>query len=814
MSGSFVQISLRKLYREKLYAFLNILGLSVALTCCLIISLYLRHQSSYDQNYENHQQIYRLVNEFNRGGQLDPFARTPFSAGYLMNAEFSEIMSYVHFFRVLGSKLLSHEQQGYYWENTYQIQGDVFEVFSFDVLYGSEENVVQGPFTLAISETVAERYFGNGNPIGETLLDEANRLWTVELVYADLPNNTHFKYDVLYFRGQALPDDPSEAFPDNPGILSRTLFSPTGYTYLLMSEDFDPDDFDQMQEDFYARNRWDGIPIDVHYRIEPITDIYYSSAPLRFDVPHGNPAYLYAFTAVAIFIIIIACINYINLATARSIKRAKEVGLRKILGADKKSLVVHFLSEALLYSLAAIILAMLFTLVLLKWNYLNQLLGVVLVFNIFADLQLLTGLILALIVVTLLAGLYPALYLSSWAPLTALVSSSKSVSKESIYLRQILVFIQFVISIAVISVTLLMSNQMQFLADRDLGFDKENQVVISMYGVDLIEQTEVIKNELLRHPDILGVTTVEQVPGDTLNMSLGGIENNEGVMEGGATPFTRADHDFFNVMGIEIIRGNDVRQRLLNTEDSILVVVNEAFVDRWNWDEALGKRAINGSVIGVTENFNFASQHQLVEPMAILPFDDSSFSEMNPQARATQVRYMLVRLGGENTPEVLDYLQERFAEFDPQHPFQYQFLDEKLAQLYESDEAMMRLIAIFAGVCIFVAMLGLFGLTAFTAEQRRKEISIRKILGASAIQVIMLLSKNVSWLIVSGAIVATLIAYLTIDEWMANFAYRVGINWLVFVLATVAVATISFITITIQSWRTARADPVKGLEAE
>jgi putative ABC transport system permease protein len=806
-----LKVVLRKLRREKLYAFINLAGLSLAVACALILALYLRSELTYDRHFEGNENIYRIVEEFENRGQLDAFARTGASLGYLLKQEFEQVVDYVSF-NPLPPLMLRHEDQGFFWDRVFRVTPNVFDVLSHDIVYGDPEGDLSERPGIAVSETFARRYFGAENPVGKVLTSDLFPPQPIVLVFADLPENTHLKYDVLLPRPQTA---------ENMGSIfqqRQQLWTTPAYTYLVMEEGFEPASFDRLAADFFAKHM---APIatlqgmSMRYWLEPLADVHLFSDVQR-DEPGGNLAYVYAFAAVAVFIIVIACINYMNLATAQSVSRAREVGMRKILGARRGTLMVQFMAEAVLLSVLATLLGIALVEILLEFTGVNELLGKNLTLDFVAEPELAAWIALACISLGVVSGLYPALYLSSWAPLSSLVSG-ETAGRRSVHLREALVLVQFIVSIAVIAGTLLMAKQMRYLAELELGFDKENRVVIDLVGADLIEDVPVLREELLRNPNVLGVAAHEQILGRLESMRAALVEKDAGVAEPMTINVSRVDEHFLDTMGISIKTGRGFSGELADGKSG--AIVNEALVRARGWSDPLGKQIFDGSlggprrVIGVMEDVHFQSLHTVIDPLVYVLFDDV-WGGMGPAQRAAARRYLTVNVAGGSVRETLAWLEQHFAEFDPRQPFQFRFLDDSLDELYQSEENLMKLIGSFAAVSVFIACLGLFGLASFTTEQRRRELSIRKVLGASALEIVQLVSGNVLLLIFAGGLFGSLVAYLAVDRWLLGFAYRTDIGIAAFALAIVAVLAVAYATIALQSFRTARADPVDALRYE
>lgn len=804
-----LKVVLRKLRREQLYAFINLAGLSLAVACCLILALYLRSELTYDRHFEGHENIYRIVEEFENRGQLDAFARTG-PVGYLMKEDFEEVVDYVGF-TPAPSIMLRHEEQGFFWDTVYRATPNVFDVFSHDILYGDPQIGLSDRRSIAVSETFARRYFGAENPVGKVITSDVTDPLTIALVFADLPENTHLKYDVLL---------PLPQTAETMGSIYRQrqqLWTTPFYTYLVMEEGFDPAGFDRLAADFYERHmaaQGNLAGMSMRYWLEPLSEVHLFSDAQR-DQPGGNLAYVYAFGAVALFVMVVACINYTNLATARSASRAREVGMRKILGANRGTLMLQFIAEALVFSVLATILGIALVEVLLELTDINQLLGKSLRLDIAGEPELAGWIALAAVSVGLLGGLYPAIYLSSWAPISSLVSSNAA-GRRNVHLRQGLVLVQFTVSIAVIAGTLLMAKQMRYLSELELGFDEENRIVIDLVGADLIRDVPVIREELLSNANVLGVAAHEQILGRLEDMRAAAVENNAGVPEPMTINVSRVDEHFLDTMEISIKVGRGFSAEMADRSSG--AIVNEALVRARGWSDPIGKQIFDPSnggprrVIGVMEDVHFQSLHTVIDPLVYIPFDD--VLDAGSRQGAAMRRHLTVTIAGGGVRETLAWLEQRFAEFDPRHPFQFRFLDDSLDELYQSEQNLMKLIAGFAGISVFIACLGLFGLASFTTEQRRKELSIRKVLGASTLEIVQLVSGNVLLLILAGGLIGSLVAYLAVDRWLLGFAYRTDIGIAAFALAIVAALAVAYLTVALQSFRTAQANPVDALSYE
>lgn len=804
----YLTVALRMLAREKLYALLNVSGLAIGFACCLMLGLYLWGELTYDRHHVNHERIYRIATQLTYGdGRTSDMAISGSALGIMLAEEYPDYFEGQVRFRE-GSRpnpvLFRHEDQSAYWHDVFLADDNVFEVFTHEVLFGDPKTALAEPKSMALSRRMAQRYFGNENPVGRTLLADDGTPLTVRLVFEDLPDNSHLRYDALI----AYKGGGSEVPADITGRLQKLLnFESFDYTYVVLAEDADPRQYAAMSQAFYEK--YIEFPLrtaNLAWRswLQPLADIHLDE-PLEYDLPAGNRMYLYAFAAVAAFILAVACINYVNLATARAAQRTRAIGLRKILGASRGSLIVQFLGESVLFALIAILIGVILVEVLLSLPAVSTLFGKSLTLDLFGRPWLAAGVLAFGLGIGLLAGLYPAVYLSSFMPLTALVGRYRP---GGLRLREALVFVQFAISIGVIACTLLMGQQMRFIANQELGFDKENRVLITLRGRELVEREATIAAELEKHPGIRGVATSVTIMGRDMGHATGKVENNEGAMVDFAFGLMPVGDDFIEVMGIDVAQGRDFSRRLL-TDVGAAYVVNEAFVRAMGWSDPIGKRmgigtpGMNqGPVIGVVKDFNFKSLRTSIEPFAMFRFNEGN------------ERLMIVSVVPEGIRDTLQHIRSLFAEFDPTRPFEYTFLDEELDQLYVSEERLMALIGIFAAICILVACLGLFGLAASATEQRTKEIGVRKVLGASTLSIILLLARRVLVLIATGAVIASIFAWFGMQEWVSGFAYRAALNPVYLFLAALGASAVALLTIALQSWRTASSDPVQALRYE
>ncbi|MGD9159193.1 MAG: ABC transporter permease [Desulfobacteraceae bacterium] len=815
MLSNFIKVTLRKLYREKLYTIINVSGLAFGIACCLILGLFLHNELTYDQHHMNYKRIYRVACEYTSDNRPTKCASVSAALASILKNENTEIIDYVRFALMIlpndpgpGMAIYS-DNDTFFWKDIYAVDDNVFEVFTYDIIYGDPETALIDPNSVAVSETFARKYFGDENPIGKTVRSD-DATMKISLVFADLPDNTHLKTDVLMSHNlPGLKLDPSN--------FKQFLWSPGDYTYLVLPENYPQASFKRMTDAFYQRYMkefGDGHNIRWDAWLQPLKDIHYGEV-LVYDRPVGNASFLYGSAMIGLLILLIACINYMNLATARSLKRGREVGFHKVLGAKKPQLIMQFLGETIIISFMALFLGLIIVELVLILTPVNEMTGNLQLTDYLAEPVRLLWLIGLTIFTGVVSGAYPAFYLSSISPIAALSALRKAATAQ-FKMRQILVLIQLVISIGVIASTFLMVLQLRYITNKPLGFARENRVVSRLQGADILEKHKIIKMELLKNPNVLGMTLGSTIPCTDVSTSMGATENNDGIMEPQTKKFIFAfNDDYLDVMGLKLLEGRNFSDQISSDRDEA-VIVNETLVKKMDWDEPLGKRIEyygTRKVIGIVKDFHIQSMHSTVEPFMLVRFDPP-YAGMDEFARAIYNGIMVVHISGEGIPKTLDYIRSVMEALDPKHGFEYEFLNEIIDQLYVSENQMVKLTGLFACICVFISCLGLFGLSAFITEQRTREIGVRKVLGASSTQIIFMLSGPSLILVLIASVIASTSTYLVMGEWLSGFAYRTGINPMAFVIAAAMVTIVAFITIALQSYKTAQANPVKALRYE
>ncbi len=817
--ASYTRIALRKLVKERSYSVINIAGLTIGIACCLILGLYLHSELSYDQHHEKKDRIYRIINELTINGDATYAAVTSTQLALVL-AEQNPVIEYATRFRNVPnaqSLMRTNDNQALYWEDVYLTDNATFKIFSHDVLYGNPDTALIDPNSIAVSETFARQYFGDRNPIGETIFTDAYT-YRIDLVFADLPDNTHLKYDVLISYNQSPILDSAERIEE--------LWSINAYTYVLLPENFTDADFQTLTEEFYERNMRPmveqlNINASAKFTLEPISYIHLQSST-DFDLPRGNIFYIYAFSAIALFVLIVACINYINLATARSIGRAKEVGMRKVLGASRSQLLGQFIGESVIYVLVALALAVFVSWIAIAFTPITTLLDSPLPLSVLFSPLVLIGLIFSAIALGLLSGLYPAIYLSAIPPVAAFRGAQGN-GRQGASTRQALVLMQFVISIAVIASTLLMLSQMQFVQSKPLGFQPDNRLVLRVSGADQIERLPAFLNELRQTNGVISVAVTEDLPGEQPSINALQVENKQGSYEQMTVNTMDMGPEVIETLGMQLLQGRDFDINRSN-DPRRTAIVNQSLVRQMGWSNPIGRRIQQFGtddnpvieIIGVVEDFHMLGLQQAITPLAIF-YRPADFSEYTEAQRRSYSELVIIQIEPSATNSVLNDLQNQWSQFDPSHPLTFTFLQEDLRELYGSEQRLMGLVGSFAGLCIFISCLGLFGLSAFNTAKRTKEIGIRKVLGASTISIIALLFQNILALLAIASLLASAISFWAISKWLEGFYYRIdllGANLMIFGFAALIAITVAFTTMAMQSLRTIQASPNLALRYE
>lgn len=818
-----IAFAFRVLMKDKFYSLLNILGLAVGLAVAIIIFLYVKSDLSFDKQHEKHAQIYRVESKLNISGKDDIFAwASPVLPQFLME-DYPEIQNYTRM-QVAGKLLFRNNESKVYEDNLYYADSSMFNVFTHEFIYGDPQTALDEARSIVLTESLAKKHFGDNNPMGELMKTDANT-FEVTGVIKDLPENVHVKFDGLLSYRTLEAAQP----PMNPMQRKGNLWAVSDFVFLLFPKEYDtqlildkfPDFFEEHMAPIAKMINLNGTfePI-----FTPLADVHFNTGA-QFDLPTGNRNYTYAFTAIGIFILLLACINYANLASARAASRSKEVGVRKSLGSTRSALITQFLSESMIISLFSMLLAYGLVAILLNGVGLEGLLGRKLVFNPFSDVPLLLSSVGVTLFIGFVSGMYPAFYLSAIATVKALKGMAKS-GKASMNMRKTMVAFQFFISIGVIISTLLMKDQIQFLNDKDLGFNKDNVIIMDLQDTAVTNRMDAIKNALLQNPGVLGVTDAVAIGGDANfgNNLLGAgksvlkVETSDALSLDDTFPVLYVGDDYFSTMQMEVTDGRDFDKEQ-KSDPTQHVLVNEAMVAKMGWDDPIGRKIglpfpgiPQQTVVGVVKDFNAFSLHTEVEPLVIFHKDVSPIL-----ATLGVFPSIHIHVSGDALRPTMGFIEQTFLELNPRHPFEYRFLDTRAEELYRDDTRQSNLTGILSYICIFISCLGLLGLASFSTSQRIKEIGVRKVLGASIPQLVYLIFRDILLLIVIGFIISIPAAYYVINQWLQEFAYQMPLGQMLILAALISgvlAIIVSFVTVSYHSLKAASQNPVRALRYE
>lgn len=801
MFKNYLKIAYRNIKKHMGYSLINVAGLAIGMACCILIMLFVFDELSYDKFHENHDRIIRVTRKwFNEDGVVNlHLGHVAPPVAPLLKNDFPEI---IHAVRIIGiGGLLVGNDSAFYEESRFFFaEEDIFRVFTFDMIAGDPETALRDPFSVVITNEMAERYFGTEDPIGKSLIIQASSQkadMKVTGVIKPLPHNSHFHLDFLgSFKTY-------EAVVGDRELLN---WASNNYaTYLLLPEDYDINRLKSQLDPFIDRHMSEGRSASTKLELQPLTDIHlYSHLDSEIEA-NSDITYVYVFSIIALFILLIACVNFMNLSTARSAGRAREVGLRKVIGAQRPQLIRQFLSESIITAIISLLIAL--GVVLLVLPKFNQFVGRDLFLNISENISMFFFLFFIAIFVGLVSGIYPAVFLSAFKPVRVL-KGSLDAGKKGLSFRTVLVVFQFAISIILIICVSIVSSQLDYMQSRNLGFDEEHVVVLPSSPA-IIFRLEGFKTRLLQNPDILSVSAAKRVPSGRLLDSAGAR-----VLSGETSqPINfriaqlRVDYDYIPTFKMEMAAGRNF-SREMGTDANKAFILNETAIKRIGWkspEEAIGKGfgygRRNGQIIGVVKDFHFESLHQEISPIVMF-------------LSRTDLAQISIRIGPENIPHTMAFLKDIWAELRPNYPFSYYLIDENFDQLYRAEESLQRIFSYFAFLSVLIGCLGLFGLASYSAERRTKEIGIRRVLGASVANIVYTLTKEFSKWILAANIVAWPIAFFAMNKWLQNFAYRTSLGVWTFLLSAALALFIALFTVSYQSIRAAIANPIDSLRYE
>lgn len=806
MFKNYLKVALRNLWKNKAFSAINIIGLATGLAVCLLIVLYVINELAYDKYNVNADRIYRIDADIYFNNTQFTSATTPEPLGPTLMREFPHVEQMVRFnsqgdISIKKGAQTIQDQHAVFTDSTF------FKVFSIHMIEGDPNTALNEPNSIVIDETAAKRYFNSTDVLGKTLYVDNSTNCKITGVIKDIPQQSHFHFSFLRplmdtYRGNAnewLSNNDQSYILVKPGVTQATIQADVDkvvkkYVYAELQSLFHATPEEMERQGNYFR-----------FHLMPLTDIHlYSDKSYEFEA-NGNITYVYIFSLIAIFILLIACVNFMNLSTARSSNRAKEVGVRKVAGSLRSHLITQFLTESVLISFFSLLLAI--TLAALLLPLFNQLAGKEMHVSTLFSSWLLIALVSLVLLVGVIAGSYPAFYLSSFQPIDVLKGHIAKGFRNS-WLRSSLVVFQFCISIILIIGTIVIYTQLNYLRSREIGYDRE-QVLILHNTWPLDKQIKSFRQELLKMPGVENATITSNLP-TANNFNQNGWFRDATLDANKAVVFTdfRVDENYIPTLGMQMAKGRNFS--LDFPSDSAAVILNEAAVQLLGLKDPLNQllyRPVDDAtkpgafhIVGVVKDFNYSTMHDKVGPLII------EFGENNGS--------IALRINSKNIPTLMRNVQAKWNSFVPGQPFNYTFMDADFNNVYKADQRTGKLFISFAVFAIFIACLGLFGLVTYAAEQRTKEIGIRKVLGANVGGIVTMLSKDFAKLVLIASLIAFPVGWLAMNKWLQGFAYRINISWWVFIVAGVGAIAIALITVSVQAIRAAVANPVRSLRTE
>lgn len=811
---NYLKIARRNLVRNKLTSSINILGLGIGIAACLVIWQYVQFERSYDAFFPNAERVYRVNLAWGNAEKQETYAPAPPPLAETIAKDIPEIEAVTRVYNWSDFTMRPDNDYTKVFRETdvYAVGKDFFKVFPYKLLEGNEVTALVNPTSVVMPRSTAVRYFGEeavskGNIVGRRIMGgkDAGTPWTITGIMPDVPENSHLKFTFLIS---------SNSYPDD--LHRNPIWTwPIMHTYVLLKKGTSTTAVQQKLNQLaqtYAlpqlQKNNDAAKsggLFIHFPMQALTDIHLKSDYLQEMAPNGNVTYVNTLHIISIFILLLACINYINLFTAQATLRAKEVGIKKVIGARGKQLVTQFLTESFVLCSLATLLGFAF----MKgfYQFAANFFGKGMVTQLWSGSQMAVVGLAIVAVVGLLAGSYPALYMTRFQPLQVLKDSLPSGLQKG-NLRNALVVFQFVISIGLIGATLIVNQQVSYFKNRQLGFEKDNVLVIQN-DREIEEERDAFKQALLQNSGIRQAAFSTGVPG------LQTYQTRDFTVEGANTKgqginWYQMDENYLETMGMELVAGRNFSTTIAS--DTFGIILNEAAVQSLGLQDPVGKYLIKNAgandeqrlhIIGVVKDFNFESLHHIIKPLAIQLLTDFVFKD-----------YVAIRIRAGKLDQSLAYVEQQWKAFEPDVPITYSFLDEKLNRQFQTEIQLSRVLNVFTLLALFIACLGLYGLVLFIIERRRKEIGIRKIIGASVTDILLLLNKNFLWLTFLAFLIATPLAWYAMNLWLDHFAYRIELHWWVFALAGVAALAIALLTVSFQAIRAAVANPVESLKNE
>jgi len=789
MLQTYLKMAFRILKRNKGFSFINVFGLALGIACCILIFLWVQDEMSYDKFHNNIDQLHRVVQyQYRSDGSIDPWAVTSAPTGQFFKDNFPEVIDFARF-DTAGSLLVEYGEKKYYEDTVVFADPAFFKLFTFPILKGNRQNPLQNLHDIVITERIAQKYFGDEDPIGKVITINNKIESRVNAVIKNVPSNSHLQFDfVLYFerliKELGMPD---------------TWGNENYFTYVQVENNTNVNILNDKARPI-MKKIWPSTKTEL--QLQPVSDIHLRSNFLIDVKGQSNirSPYILFFSTIALFVLIIACVNFMNLSTARAASRAREIGIRKVSGATRRQIARQFYLEAVLFSFISMIIALI-----IVWATIpafNNVTGKDISFSLFSNYILMSGILGITVITSILSGVYPAQLLSRMKPIVVLKGSKGSLSGGSLF-RRILVVTQFTLSLMLIIGTATVYNQLGFMQNKKLGYDKDHMIYFRNRGLG--DKTKSFKEELLKHPGVLSATSASDVPTYTIHSTSGFKWEGKTDLDKFHIYHFSGDYDYLETMGIEVVKGRGFSEEFSQDSLTESFLLNEEAIKLMNIQSPIGKSFTlwnkKGKIVGVVKDFHFKSLHQQIEPLVI-------------RIDTRMDRQIIARISSHDIGATIDHITATYKNFVPQYPLEYKFLDSELGKLYEIEERTQKVFIAFAILAILIACIGLFGLTAHLAEKRTKEVGIRKVLGASTSRIINLLSRETIILVLLGNIIAWPAAYYAMNKWLEGFAYRSSLNIRQFIFAGLVTLVIALATVSYQTIKTARSNPVNSLKYE
>jgi putative ABC transport system permease protein len=802
-----LRFSFRVFLKDKFFSALNIIGLAMGIAVGIILVLILKNDLTYDQHYAKYKNIYRLGSHYVIPGVDQMTGFTARELAPILKNHYPEIEQVVRVSkRDLEHLLVKHGTKVFYEENIAQTDSTYFKVFDHRFVEGDVNTCLEDPNNVVLTRSIARKYFGDESAI-DRLLTINGKEKKVSAVIADLPENTDLKFDFL-LAGLSEIRPTWKQTHENGKPVNLVFWNPDSYTYMILPDNYDVNNFyDRFPPIFDEYFTGLGDELANTPVLQPLAAIHFSGFE---GEPSGSMTNLLALSGIGLLIVILACINYMNLSTAKAIKRSTEITMKRLSGSGKATLIASLIGESVVMSLVSLLFAIGIVYVVLNVTSFNTLIGKHITLDLLNEPQLLLAAFIVAITIGVVSGIYPAFYLTG-IPVIASLKGTFKTGRTGLLMRKSLIAFQFCVSMFVVLITVFMADQIKFARTKDLGFDKSNLLVIPMQDTATAGNIDAIINELTADPGIISAAP----SGQTVGTGTGGeqmmLEGEKGMEQKGVQAIY-IGNNYLETVGLELIAGRDYRRE---SDEMDAFIVNEAMVKMMGWgdpdgsgmEKAIGKKMTffmqqhPGTVVGVIKDFNMGSIHEPIEPLFLI----KGFWKPG---------FLHLRLSGDDIPGVLDHVKQKWSAIEPTHPFEYFFIDQKYDEQYKADITQNTLLEILSYVCITISLLGLLGLSAFTAVQRTKEIGVRKVLGASVPGILLLLSKDILVLVIVAGIIAVPVSWFVIDLWLEGFAYKTPMNYFLYVITTIAaLAFVLFIT-AFQSFKTATSNPVNSLKYE